>query len=72
VSLLLYLDDCAYSHNLVDPGIIAIYQDNDPARDMSDGEIVQAIGFLERTMTSSGGQIANAFHQLNQWRLRPN
>jgi hypothetical protein len=45
-------------------GILAIYQDNDPSRDMSYGEIVRAIANLE----SAGVPIAGSFHVLNAWR----
>lgn len=49
------------------PGVIAIYQDNNPRRDMTDQDIVAAIAFLEQC---SGGQegIANGFHSLNAYR----
>ena len=46
-------------------GILAVYQDNDPTRDMSYADIVRAIANLERT----GLIIAGAFWILNgyQW-----
>lgn len=52
----------------IHPGILAIYQDNDPHRDMNYGEIVDAIGRLEQTYAQSETSLANAFHVLNQWR----
>jgi len=45
-------------------GILAIYQDNDPNRDMSYGDIVRAIANLE----SAGIQLPGMFHVLNAWR----
>ena len=49
-------------------GILAVYQDNDPSRDMSDPEIVKAIGNLESAVQSGGEPIAGRFHSLNNWR----
>src|SRR5439155_18420578 len=117
LSLKLYLDDCAYSHQLTlllrkaghqvitpadagtthkddlvhfqyagangcvlvtknpkhfeklhsadsnHPGIVAIYQDNDPSRDMEYAEIVRAVGNIEQ----SGVAFAGWFHVLNHW-----
>jgi hypothetical protein len=48
-------------------GIFAIYQDNDPSRDMTDAEIVAAIGRIEATVPH-GYPIAQEFHSLNDWR----
>jgi hypothetical protein len=47
------------------PGILAIYQDNDPTRDMSYTDIVRAIANLEQTGISING----GFWSLNayQW-----
>lgn len=45
-------------------GILAIYQDNDPTRDMTYRQIVQAIGNLE----SMGGPIAGEFWSINAYR----
>ena len=45
-------------------GILGIYQDNDPSRDMSHGEIVRAISNLE----TAGVEIAGQYHILNHWR----
>jgi predicted nuclease of predicted toxin-antitoxin system len=50
------------------PGILAIHQDNDIARDMTYGDIVQAIALLEKTYTEAGASIAGTFHDLNDWR----
>ncbi|MBI3951803.1 MAG: DUF5615 family PIN-like protein [Acidobacteria bacterium] len=44
-------------------GILLIYQDNDPTRDMSPGGVVRAIQNLLR----SGLPIANEVHTLNHW-----
>lgn len=46
------------------PGIVAVYQDNDPQRDMSYGDIVNALSNL----VASGIPLENAFHVLNAWR----
>ncbi|MBM4254994.1 MAG: hypothetical protein FJ147_03760 [Deltaproteobacteria bacterium] len=46
------------------PGILAIYQDNDPTKDMSVGDIVQAI----RNVIAAGVLIAGQFISLNAWR----
>ena len=45
-------------------GILAVYQDNDPTRDMRYVDIVQAIGNLENTVP----QIAGGFWILNAYR----
>jgi hypothetical protein len=45
-------------------GILAIYQDNDPDRDMNYAEIVKAIANLE----NAGIALARSFHVLNAWR----
>ncbi len=45
-------------------GILAIYQDNDPTRDMTYRQIVQAIGNLE----SMGVPIAGEFWSINAYR----
>ena len=47
----------------IHPGILAVYQDNDPARDMSYLDIVQAIANLE----NAGMPIAGAFWILNSY-----
>lgn len=55
----------------VDPGhagILAVYQDNDPLRDMSDAEIVKAIANLQAAAQLGGEPIAGRFHSLNDWR----
>src|SRR5262245_26984351 len=49
-------------------GIFALYQDNDPSRDMSDAEIVKAIANLEHATTAGGEPIPGKFHSLNDWR----
>ena len=46
------------------PGILAVYQDNNPAKDMSYRQIAQAIANLERT----GVTIAGGFWPLNIYR----
>lgn len=45
-------------------GILAVYQDNDPAKDMSYRQIVRAIANLE----STGVTIAGGFWSLNAYR----
>ena len=45
-------------------GILAVYQDNDPAKDMSYPQIIQAIANLENT----GVAIAGGFWILNAYR----
>lgn len=110
MSLILYLDDCAFSHRLRQllieaghdvqipadavhfahakenerviltfnprdfldlheqdpnhPGILAVYQDNDPTRDMSYRDIVQALSNLE----STGVTVSGEFWSLNAYR----
>lgn len=49
-------------------GILAVYQDNDSTRDMSDAEIVKAIANLEGAAQSGGDPIPGHFHILNNWR----
>lgn len=46
------------------PGVLAVYTDNDRTRDMTDGEVVQAIANLEAT----GVTIAGGFWPLNNYR----
>ena len=54
-------------HNLKPdhPGILAVYQDNDPSKDMTYADIVRAIANLEDSTTS----VAGGFWVLNayQW-----
>lgn len=45
-------------------GILAVYQDNDPTKDMSYADIVRAISNLEQT----GVTIAGGFWSLNAYR----
>jgi hypothetical protein len=49
------------------PGIFAVYQDNDPSRDMSQADLVAAIANIEAAV-SYGFQIAGEFHNVNAWR----
>jgi hypothetical protein len=49
-------------------GIFAIYQDNDPSRDMSNADIVRAIKNLEEAVQQGGPPIQGEFHTLNDWR----
>lgn len=53
-----------HDHDPVHAGILAVYQNNNPARDMSCRDIVQAIANLE----SIGTPIAGAFWVLNAYR----
>lgn len=46
------------------PGIFAIYQDNDRARDMTPEDICRAI----RNLVQAGLQISGQIHTLNHWR----
>jgi hypothetical protein len=50
-------------------GILAVYQDNDSTRDMSDADIVKAIANLEHASRSGGDPIGGMFHNLNLWRF---
>jgi hypothetical protein len=50
-------------------GILAVYQDNDTTRDMSDAEIVKAIANLEQAAQSGGDPVQGRFHNLNLWRF---
>lgn len=49
-------------------GILAVYQDNDPSRDMSNPDIVRAIRNLEAAVQQGGAPIHGGFHTLNDWR----
>ena len=51
-------------------GILAVYQDNNPARDMTDADIVRAIANLEHAVEQGGEPIEGEFHNLNLWRVR--
>jgi hypothetical protein len=63
-------DDYRDLHQLVQAssgphsGILVVRSDNDPSRDMKDGDIVRALQNLE----SAGVPLANEFHILNHWR----
>jgi hypothetical protein len=46
------------------PGILVVWNDNDPKRDLKASGIVRAIGNL----VASGQAIADSYHILNQWR----
>lgn len=45
-------------------GIVIIRADNDPRRDMTDGEIARALENLQ----AASAPVANEFHILNHWR----
>jgi hypothetical protein len=45
--------------------VFAVYQDNDPSRDMTPADIVAAIRRIE---TTEGLVIPGGFHVLNHWR----
>jgi Domain of unknown function (DUF5615) len=49
-------------------GILAVYQDNDISRDMSNADIVRAIRNLEEAIQQGGPQIQGEFQILNDWR----
>jgi predicted nuclease of predicted toxin-antitoxin system len=46
------------------PGILSVYQDNDPTKDMSVADIVRAI----QNIIAAGAPIAGQFIPLNAWR----
>lgn len=46
------------------PGVFAVYQDNDPAKDMSITDIIRAI----ENLLDAGVPITGQFHPLNAWR----
>jgi predicted nuclease of predicted toxin-antitoxin system len=58
------LHDLDQRHN----GILAVYQDNDISRDMSNAEIVRAVRNLEEAIQQGGPPILGEFHTLNDWR----
>jgi Domain of unknown function (DUF5615) len=45
-------------------GILVIYQDNDPDRDMNTADVVRAVANLEQ----AGVPFRSSFHVLNAWR----
>jgi predicted nuclease of predicted toxin-antitoxin system len=45
-------------------GILIVYRENNPARDMSFGQIAKAVSNIER----SGLPLGNTFHNLSFWR----
>jgi hypothetical protein len=49
-------------------GILAVYQDNDPSRDMSNADIQRAIKNIEDAAQRGGHPIQGEFHPLNDWR----
>lgn len=53
-----------HQSNASHAGILAVYQDNNVLKDMSDSDIVQAIHNLEQT----GVEIASGFWILNAYR----
>ena len=59
-----HLHDLDSNHS----GILAVYLDNDPLRDMSDAEIVKAIQNLEAAAQNGGEPVQGRFHSLNNWR----
>jgi hypothetical protein len=56
-----------HNQNPTHPGIFGVYQDNDVDKDMTDAEVVAAIGRIEATVPH-GYPIAGEFHVLNDWR----
>jgi hypothetical protein len=57
------------AHHPLHFGILAVYQDNDASRDMSDAEIVRAVGNLENAAHEGSFPIHGHFHSLNDWRF---
>jgi hypothetical protein len=53
-----------HAHDSNHPGILAVYQDNDPSKDMSYAEIVQAVSNLLETVEDVSGE----FWALNRYR----
>ena len=53
-----------HNGNAQHAGILVIYQDNDPDRDMDYGDIVRAITNLE----TAGIEFPGSFQVLNAWR----
>jgi hypothetical protein len=58
-----------HQSGFVHHGVLAIYQDNDPMRDMSDAEIVRAIANLEQVSKQGGDPVEGLLHNLNMWRF---
>ena len=58
------LHEVVQAANGTHPGLLVIRFDNDPKRDMSEPQIVRAIGNLE----SAGVPLANQVYILNHWR----
>ncbi len=58
-----------HTENQQHSGILGVYQDNDPDRDMSQAEIVNAIANLEAAAATGADSIAGHFHSLNDWRF---
>lgn len=50
-------------------GILAVYQDNDISRDMTNAEIVKAIKNLVDAEQNGGDPIHGKFDSLNDWRF---
>lgn len=50
------------------PGILAVYQDADPAKNMSYADIVNAIAHLEGTAQATEWQMTGELIILNHWR----
>ena len=48
------------------PGILALYREGNPARDMSLQQIAHAVSRIEE----AGVPLASSFHNLNRWRAR--
>jgi hypothetical protein len=63
VSLTKNPDDFLELHgkNASHAGLLVIYQDNDPDRDMNNAEIVRAIGNLEAAGATFSGMVLNAW-----------
>ena len=56
-------DECI-TGQLEHPGILIVYRENNPSRDMNYHQIAESVTRIEK----SGVPLANAFHNLNFWR----
>ncbi len=54
------------------PGILLLYQHNDPTKDMSYDDIVLAIATLEATLVDTTLELTNGHHSLNSYNCHKN